>query len=208
LRAIDKAANIAETILSIITGLIAALLLIYSAYVLYDNFYTGQAAFASWNLLQYKPVMNEDDDTVDFDSISEINPDTAAWLTIYDTNINYPVVQGKDDLEYAGKDIYGKSSLTGSVYLSSLNKKNFGDNYNIVYGHHMDNGAMFGDIDKYVDIDFFLSHRKGELLTPEKSYELTVFACMKTNAYESEIYSVAQKTDLTDVIDYSELPIV
>ena len=110
--------------------------------------------------------------------------------------------------EYAGKDIYGKSSLTGSVYLSSLNKKNFGDNYNIVYGHHMDNGAMFGDIDKYVDIDFFLSHRKGELLTPEKSYELTVFACMKTNAYESEIYSVAQKTDLTDVIDYSELPIV
>ena len=203
MKLLEKAADIGVKILSVISGILATFILIYSAYVLYDNFYTGQTAFASWDLQQYKPVPQTGGEAPDFRELMKINPDTAGWLTLYDTNIDYPVVQGKDDLEYAGKDVFGKSSLSGAIYLSSGNDRSFRDDYNIIYGHHMDNGAMFGDIDKYANEEFFMAHRGGELVTPEGVYKLNVFACMKTNAYESEVYSIQDKASgLDDVLGY------
>ena len=197
------AARIADRILGLLTGILAAILLIYSAYVLYDNFRIGENAFSSRELQQYKPVVTEDDG-LDFSKIRMMNPDAVGWVSIYETNINYPIAQGRDDLEYINKDIFGNSSLTGSIYLSSENNGQFLDSYNIIYGHHMDNGAMFGDIDKYEDEEFFMSHRKGELLTPDQVYDLTVFACLKTDAYSSEVYAVSDLNNkgLDSIIEY------
>lgn len=45
-----------------------------------------------------------------------INKDVAGWITIDDTHIDYPVVQGKDDMEYINKDVYGEFSLSGSIF--------------------------------------------------------------------------------------------
>lgn len=193
----------ADRTLGLLTALLAAVLLLYSAYVIFDNYYKGQSAFSSWELQQYKPSANTDT-TPDFQEIQELNPDVVGWVTIYDTNIDYPVAQGEDDLEYINKDIYGKGSLTGSIYLSAENNGDFSNNYNIIYGHHMDNGAMFGDIDKFADEEYFLSHREGELLTPDGGYALNVFACLRTDAYESRVYSVIddENRDLTDILDF------
>ncbi len=199
-----SAAKIADRILGILTGIFAAVLLIYSAYVLYDNFRIGENAFSSWDMQQYKPTAVKEDGTLDFSELKKINPDTIGWVTIFDTNIDYPIMQGKNDLEYINKDIYGNSSLTGSIYLSSENDGEFLNNYNIIYGHHMDNGAMFGDVNKYSDESYFMSHRKGELITPKGLYDLTVFACLRTNAYSSEVYALSDLKNkrVQEIISY------
>ena len=196
--------KIADKILGVLTAILAAALLIYSAYVIYDNYHTGQSAFSSWDLQQYKPAPSDDEEKLDFTAIRKINPDAVGWVTIYDTNIDYPIVQGKNDLEYINKDIYGNGSLTGSIYLSSENDGQFLDSYNIIYGHHMDNGAMFGDIDKYEDQQYFMTHRKGELLTPNGMYDLTVFACLKTDAYDTEVYEInnLKNEKLEEIVKY------
>lgn len=174
----------------------AFVLMLLSLYVLYDIFYTNRNAFTSYDLLQYRPELTDtEENTQSFAELQRINPDTVGWLEIFDTNICYPIVQGKDDLEYAGKDIYGYSSLTGSIYLASDNSRDFNDWYNLIYGHHMDNGAMFGDIDKYRDEDYFYSHQKGVLQTPDGNFDLTVVACVITNSYENIIYSVMSKDE-------------
>lgn len=195
MRIIEKICAAADKVLAVVAGLLACACLLYSGYVLYDNYYVGESAFASWDLLQYKPKPTADEETYDFEEIKQINPDVVGWLTIYDTNIDYPIARGKDDLEYINKDIYGKSSLSGSIYLSAKNSSDFSDSFNIIYGHHMDNGAMFGDLEKYKDEKYFMAHRDGELITPDKSFDLKVFASITTHAYESRIYSAVGEDD-------------
>lgn len=173
--------------------LAASLLFMYGMYVLYDIFYTNQSAFVSYDLLQYRPVQTYDEDgnakSEGFDELKKINPDTVGWLELFGTHINYPVVQGNDDLEYLNKDIYGNTTLTGSIYLSAGNSAGFDDWYNIIYGHHMENGAMFGDIDKYLDKDYFDTHNSGVLQTEEGTYDLRIFACISTDSYNGTIYN-------------------
>ena len=193
-------------LLSFLTGLLAAVLILYSGYVLYDTFYTERKAISdSLDLLQYRPAIldelsaGEQSDPADL--LSEINDDYSAWLTVYETRIDYPVVQGPDDLYYASHDVYGEVSLSGAIYLATANEKDFSDNYNLIYGHHMDNGAMFGTLDAFRDKAFFDAHRKGAIAVGNTVYNVTIFAVLETNAYDNEIYTVGNR-DLDELLAY------
>lgn len=201
-----KASSLGIRILSFISGTIAALLIIYSAYAIYDAVYTQSTAFGrATDIFKYKPTLVVDDDGVHHGGepslIKSIVEDYTSWFTIDDTNIDYPVVQGKNDLYYASHDIYKKSSLTGAIYLAADNKPDFSDSYNILYGHHMDNGAMFGDLDKFEDETFFYDHQTGTLLKDGQSYNFTAFAVFETDAYDFNIYTPGNR-DLPTVMAY------
>ncbi len=182
-------------VVSLLAGLLASALILYSGYVLYDSFYTETKAQSSFDLLKYKPEIIEDNPTPmeGGDTLASINQDYRAWLSVYDTTIDYPVVQGENDLYYASHDIYHNNSLTGAIYLAAGNSRNFGDSYNLIYGHHMSNGAMFGSLDDFRGADFRRSHQTGILVGSSNVYDLTLFAVAETDAYENEIYSVGNR---------------
>ena len=136
-------------------------------------------------------------------SLAYLNDDYRAWLTIDDSSIDYPIMQGKDDLYYASHDAFGESSITGAIYLAAANSADFSDNYNIIYGHHMDNKAMFGALDNYRDKTFFDAHRKGVIALGSGSFDLTVFAAIETDAYESLIYTIGERS-LAEIFEYIE----
>ena len=94
------AAAAGDRLLGLVTFVLALLMLLYGIYVLYDNAYLNRKAFVSQDLLQYKPDVEASDELLGFGDILELNPHTVGWLTIDGTNINYPVMQGKDNLEY------------------------------------------------------------------------------------------------------------
>ena len=106
-----------------------------------------------------------------------------------DTHIDYPVVQGEDDMEYINKDVYGQFALSGSIFLSSVNSRDFTDPYSLVYGHHMANGAMFGDIIEFADPAYFEAHTTGTLYLPEQTIPITLFACVETSASDPVVYN-------------------
>ena len=121
--------------------------------------------------------------------LREHSPDAAAWLTVDDTKIDYPVMQGKTNAEYLNKNPYGEFSLAGSIFLDSRNDKYFGDEYSLIYGHHMEYGAMFGSLDFYSDKEYFDSHKKGTLTVINgKKYNITFFASCKAQANEKIIF--------------------
>ena len=208
---LKTAVTAGNTLISVVSGLLASFLILFSGYVLYDTFYTQNAAFTnSWELLKYKPEIIEDGvsplsgtDTLLASKLAAINKDYRAWLTLYDTLIDYPVLQGPNDLYYASHDVFGNTSLTGSIYLAASNGPDLSDNYNLIYGHHMDNGAMFGALDKYGEADYFQSYRDGILITHNRLLDLHVFAAIDTDAYEAKIYRVGTR-NLTEILDYAE----
>ncbi len=193
-------------VLTVVSTVVVAGMLTYSGFVLYDTVYTNRAAFSSSDLTQYRPAISEEEEEPSFEEVQEVNKDTCAWIIMQGTNIDYPVVQGKDDVEYSMKDIHGKNSLTGSIYLTVANSKDFTNSFNMIYGHHMDNGAMFGDIEKYEDPGYFQGHKTGYLITTKGVYDLNVFASLSADAYDSKLYSAGDKgaSGIADYLSYAK----
>ena len=54
---------------------------------------------------------------VDFAALAEINPDIVAWIYIEGTEINYPVVQGKDNEHYLHYTFDRNANKAGSIFL-------------------------------------------------------------------------------------------
>ena len=204
---LSKAAAAGSGLVSVVSGILAALLVVYSGYVLYDNLYMQKQAESNWDLLQYRPEIIDDDSVpLSASALAALNEDYRAWITLYDTHIDYPVMQGSNDLYYASHDINKKSSLTGAIYLAAGNSADFSDSYNLIYGHHMDNGAMFGDIEKYEDPGYFQGHKTGYLITTKGVYDLNVFASLSADAYDSKLYSAGDKgaSGIADYLSYAK----
>ena len=123
-----------------------------------------------------------------FSQLKAINPDTVAWLTMDGTHIDHPVVKSVDNFDYLDKGFDGKFYAGGTLFRDFRNES-FEEPYVMIHGHHMAAGAMFGDLEKYLDADFFESNRTGRLLTPDYDYDVEVFAVGVFNAYDVNIYN-------------------
>lgn len=126
--------------------------------------------------------------TVDFDALREINDDVIAWIYCPDTQINYPVVQGSDNDYYLSHLLDGSYNANGTIFLDCHGAADFSDANNLLYGHHMKSGAMFADLIKYKNPDFYTAHPYMYLFTPQQNYRLELFAGLVVEA-DDEIYS-------------------
>ena len=180
----QRVIHVLDRILDMALLLLFILLFLVGAYTMYDTWLVYEHA-QDTSVLKYKPQI--DGGTVDFAPISE---DAIAWLTIDGTNIDYPVMQGVDNNEYLNKDPFGNYSLAGSIFLDSRNAADFSDPYSLIYGHHMEYGAMFGALDEFLDKTYFDEHRNGTLIvTGGKRYRIELFACLEADGSTSEIFS-------------------
>lgn len=134
------------------------------------------------------------------------NKDIVGWLTIPDTNVDYPVMQTMDDEQYyLDRDFEKNYSANGSLILdtdSSIGTGTFVNNYAdgtipstnlIIHGHNMKSGAMFGNLDLYRKQDYEKSHNIIQLstLTEKREYEIVA-------VFLSQVYMKTQ----TDVFKY------
>ena len=168
--------------------LIFIIALLICIYALYDTWYVFDHANDK-SYLKFKPGVEEEKGAV---SESPIPSDMVGWITMDDTNIDYPIMQGEDNTEYLNKDPYGKFSLSGSIFLDSRNNSAFTDEYSLIYGHHMEYGVMFGALDDYLDEDYLNSHRHGQLLVGRDGkvmYELEAFYAMSADAKDDFIFN-------------------
>lgn len=118
---------------------------------------------------------------IDFDALKKINPDVVSWITIPGTNIDYPLLQGKDNNQYLHKDMEGRDSAAGAIFLDHGDKADLSSRHNIIYGHHMKNGTMFKDIVKYKDQQYFDEHQDIILYTPDREIHLKALATVVAN---------------------------
>lgn len=122
--------------------------------------------------------------TVDFTSLFTINPEVNGWILIEDTRVNYPTVQGIDNTYYLNRLFDHKKNASGSIFMDYENTKNFSDFHSIIYGHHMKNGSMFADIEKYKTQEFYDTHPTGKLITPDGNYLIHFISGYTANVKE------------------------
>ena len=200
-----KAARTGDKILSFLAVILMLLMLFYGGYSLWDTYITMSGAFMGQDLLKYKPNLgNPEEARLSLQELIALNPDVKAWITIDGTHIDYPMTQGKDDMEYVNKSITGEFTLSGAIFLSARNKADYSDPYMLTYGHHMDYGGMYGDVMKYIDKDYFDKHLTGNLFMPDgRARKMEVFACIECDAYDHMIYSVEHKKgNIMNLVDY------
>ena len=82
-------------------------------------------------------------------SLLTINKDTVGWLKVNETNVNYPVVQAKDNKYYLNKNFKKDDDNSGWIFMDyRADMKNMPDN-TIIFGHNMYySGVMFGTLYK------------------------------------------------------------
>ena len=197
------AARVGNRILSIMAGILILLMLSYGMYSLWDTYKIYANSFADEELLKFRPT-DDGEDNPTLKDLKKLNPDVKAWIQVPKTNIDYPVVQGQDDMEYINKNVYGEFELSGVIFLSCLNKDDFSDPYNLVYGHNMKNGGMFADVADFTNKEYFETHQKGKLYLTDATRKIRFFACMKVTAADAKIYHPDgyHKENLKDLLDY------
>ena len=161
IKILKKAVRVLDSTVDSLLLLVFLLLFLIGVYGLYDSYLVYLDANDT-SILKYKPGYDSGDDET-----KEILDDMVAWLTLDDTNVDYPIMQGEDNNEYLNKNPYGDYALSGSIFLDSRNAPDFSDYYSLVYGHHMEHDMMFGALDKYLDEDYFYSHQTGTLFVKE-----------------------------------------
>lgn len=94
----------------------------------------------------------------------------------------------KDNEKYLRKDIHGNEHIAGSIFLEGLNQSDFSDLYNIIYGHNMNNGSMFGSLKKYKDEGFWKKNQYFTVYTESTAYRYQIFsyenAIVGSNVYK------------------------
>ncbi len=175
--------------------LTALLVLFYCIYALWDTWAIVNGAGVSSDLLDFKPELNvTGEENPSIQELVAMYPDARAWITIIDTNIDYPVVQSEDNHLYVNYDINGEFSLSGAIFLDFRNAGDFTDTYSILYGHHMEFEAMFGGLDLYIDEEYMESHTQGYLFLPDTTKEIEIFAYASVSAYDSVFFDPIVET--------------
>ncbi len=144
----------------------------------------------------YEKIRSEKKDD---SSLYEKYEDYRGWIKIENTNINYPIVQGKDNSFYLDKDINKNYLSSGSIFMNYLNNE-FNDENTVLFGHHMRNKTMFAQLKKYKEEEFFYGNNDIEIEVENgKVLKYKVFSAYVTDANYNYI-----KTNFDDRAQYKE----
>lgn len=126
---------------------------------------------------------------IDWAALNQVNSDIVGWILIPDTNISLPIVQGENNAFYLDHSFEKKTHYAGAIFLSANAQKRFQDRNSIIYGHNVKTGAMFAQLSRFKQRQFFEDHPFIYIFTPEKNYRCKVvsFHIQKdlSSAYQS-----------------------
>lgn len=124
------------------------------------------------------------------------NSDFIGYISIADTNVDYPVVQttvanekGLTGQYYLRKDYYGAYSMYGTPFLDyrCSYDPDFPSKNLVIYGHNIyDDGQMFSDLVKYRKLSFYRKHPIIQFDTLYEEKEWLIVGIALVNAYEKD----------------------
>jgi sortase B len=133
---------------------------------------------------------------INIDLLEDI-PNYVGWIELPNTQINYPVVKGDDNDFYLNHGYDLEENIAGSIYMDRRNIGNRFDQHTIIYGHHMNNGSMFTDLNKYLKEDFYYEN---DTIYYNDLYNSYTYKIISAYYISADSYELTYDID-ADVID-------
>lgn len=135
-----------------------------------------------------------------------MNKDTVGYIRIEGTEVDFPVVQTKNNKDYLSRSFDGSSNKAGTVFLDFrdvLTAKKRSDNL-VLYGHNQKDRTMFGSLKDYKkNLEYYKAHPTIEFYSNYRGDVYKIFAYFVT---EVEPYQTADGYvfDYHNYIDLSD----
>ncbi len=146
----NKCLKLKKSIL-ITIGVILGCILIFSL----GKIYFWQKDYQKTNEIINEVLILRDQNKVDFKDLKSKNPDSVAWLSVAGTEINYPVVQTKDNNYYLKHSFDKSYNQAGWIFADYRNNMKNLDKNTIIYGHAFLIKIMFGTLKNTLEQDWY-----------------------------------------------------
>ncbi len=144
---------------------------------------------------------------INYSQLKNINEDFVAWLYFPYFEISYPVVQESEIDEYLKKTFDGTYNSSGCLYTDILSTPDFTGMHDIIFGHNMRNGSMFGKLKKLSqseDRDMIRDNPYIYVYTENAVYQYEIFAYYVTTVGSDAYAVVTTQEEYDDFIAYTE----
>ena len=121
---------------------------------------------------------------VNFEMLKEKNKKTVGWLKVEGTEVQYPLVQAKDNSYYLTHSFDNSYNTAGWPFVDYRNKLDGTDKNVIIYGHNRKDGSMFSSLRNILNKDWY---------EKEENRKITFITQDATNLYE--VFSVYRIED-------------
>lgn len=199
-----------KKIISRLITVVCLSVFLYAAYGLSDvfiDYFKNRKALADVQEMYYEVDSIEEDENREpdevrsgFDELLKHNENVVGWVTIDDTQIDYPILQTDNNIEYLNKDYNDRVTRAGSIFLDFRNDISTDNKNTVVYGHRMKDGSMFQHLTKFFDEEFLNEHSTFDYDTLYESYEAEIFSVYNTLTDFNYI-----ETDFEGEQEYGEL---
>ena len=132
--------------------------------------------------------------------LENINPDYVAWISIPQTNLNYPVVQANDNQYYLNHDFSKQVHPFGSIFLDYRNHPSMLSPHTIIYGHAANFDTMFGSLNRYRKLSYLYQHSIIELLVNRRLYRYQIFSVNVVDANVTRVVPTLPKESLANLV--------
>lgn len=194
----------------VIIMIILFLLLIFASYKIINWYVDNVEIEEQTNVIHEQTVIKEKEDTektekvnppedkfdpywdyikiplinVEFNKLINTNPDTVGWITVNNTDINYPVVQASNNSFYLNHAFDKTWNDAGWIFMDYRNNSNTFDKNTIIYGHSRYDGSMFCSLRRILRQSWF-NNKSNHIIkfsTPNENTLWQVFSVYKIPA--------------------------
>lgn len=115
--------------------------------------------------------------------VYRMNPDMVGWMEIPGTDLNYPVMQTPNRIDYYLRRNFNKEySEHGCIYVQEEADVFTPSDNMTIYGHRMNDGSMFAVLARYTKKDFYDANPIIRFDTIREEHEYQIIAVFRTTA--------------------------
>lgn len=188
-----------RSIMAKIVLAVAVIVFIVSAVMLIKYFIEYKAASNEYEDLasEYVKVDKDGKPEVDLDKLKAVNEDVVGWIRFENIDIDYPIVQGKDNDYYLSHTFKKEVNRSASIFMDYQNKRDFSDQNTIIYGHNMKDKSMFALLNEFANEQYFKDNPGFYIFDFTGCHYYKIFSCYRCNVEPASVNNNSQEHHYT-----------